>query len=131
MEGDTQAYGGTSSIHWYFRFWCEQGFFQALWIARAENYAEAKGIDWIWLSAEGCMSKAALAQEAVGKNPTDSGKNGSKRHLLVDGVGVLLALVVPVANRHEVSQLEVVLDASQIERPDRFETPQQVCLDKG
>ena len=27
--------------------------------------------------------KAPLAQEAMGSNPTDRGKNGSKRHLLV------------------------------------------------
>jgi putative transposase len=123
-----KAYGGTSSIYRYFRFWWEQGFFQALWIAGVENYAEAKGINWIWLSAEGCMSKAVLTQEGVGKTPMDSGKNGSKRHLLVDGAGVLVA---PGANRYEVSQLEVVMDAFQVERPDRFESPQQVCLDKG
>jgi hypothetical protein len=49
------------------------------------------------------MTKAPLAQEAVGKNPTDRGKNGSKRHMLVDGAGVPLALVVTGANRHDVS----------------------------
>ncbi len=33
-------------------------------------------------------------------------KNGSKRHLLVDGRGVPLSLIVTGANRHDVSQLE-------------------------
>jgi transposase len=69
-----KEFGAASSIHRYFRFWCEQGLFKALWIAGLEAYDEASGIDWTWLSADGCMSKAPMAQEAVGKNPTDRGK---------------------------------------------------------
>jgi putative transposase len=42
-----------------------------------------------------------------------------------------LALVVTGANRHDVSQLEAVLDSIVIERPDIFECPQNLCLDKG
>jgi transposase len=49
----------------------------------------------------------------------------------VDGAGVPLALVVTGANRHDVSQLEALLDSFQVERPDIFETPQHLCLDKG
>ena len=45
------------------------------------------------------------------------GTNGSMRHLLVDGRGVPLSLVVTGANRHDVTQLEPVLDAIMIERP--------------
>jgi transposase len=51
--------------------------------------------------------------------------------MLVDGAGVPLALVVTGANRHDVSQLEAVLDSIVIERPDIFERPQHLCLDKG
>jgi transposase len=69
-----KTFGAASSIHRYFRFWCEQGFFQALWIAGLEHYEEGRGIDWTWLSGDGCMSKAPLAQEGVGKNPSDRGK---------------------------------------------------------
>jgi transposase len=39
--------------------------------------------------------------------------------------------VVTGANRHDVSQLETVLDSIVIERPDIFEHPQHLCLDKG
>ena len=42
-----------------------------------------------------------------------------------------MALVVTGANRHDVSQLEAVLDSIVIERPDIFEEPQHLCLDKG
>jgi IS5 family transposase len=57
------------------------------------------------------MMKAPLAREAVGPNPTDRGKKGSKRHLLVDGRGVPLSFIVTGANRHDVTQLEPVLKA--------------------
>jgi len=45
------------------------------------------------------------------------GKKGSKRHLLVDGHGVPLSLIVTGANRHDVSQLAAVLDALVITPP--------------
>ena len=51
--------------------------------------------------------------------------------MLVDGEGVPLALVVTGANRHDVSQLETVLDSIVIERLDIFDHPQHLCLDKG
>lgn len=49
--------------------------------------------------------KAPLAQEAVGPNPMDRGKNGSKRHLLVDARGAPLSLIVTGAHRHDATQL--------------------------
>ena len=38
--------------------------------------------------------------------------------MLVDGRGVPLSLVVSGANRHDVTQLEIVWDEIVIERPD-------------
>jgi len=69
-----KTFGSSSSIHRYFQLWCEKGFFEALWIRGLEKYDEVKGICWTWLSLDGCMTKAPLAQETVGKNPTDRGK---------------------------------------------------------
>jgi len=51
--------------------------------------------------------------------------------MLVDGIGVPVAMVITGANRHDVSQLETLLDSIVIERPDPFEHPQNLCLDKG
>ena len=45
------------------------------------------------------------------------GKNGSKRHLPVDGRGVPLSLVVTGANAHDVTQIEAVRDAIVVKRP--------------
>jgi transposase len=69
-----KAFGSSSAVHRYFQFWCKQGFFQALWVAGLEQYDEVKGINWTWLSADGCITKAPLALETVGKKPTDRGK---------------------------------------------------------
>ena len=69
-----KTFGSSSSIHRYFMFWCREGFFLALWVAGLEKYDEVKGIDWTWLSGDGCINKAPLARETVGKNPTDRGK---------------------------------------------------------
>ena len=69
-----KEFGASSSIHRYFQFWCEQGFFEAIWLAGLQRYDEVQGIDWTWLSADGSMSKAPLALESVGNNPTDRGK---------------------------------------------------------
>jgi len=66
--------GASSAVHRYFRIWCEKGFFKALWVKGLEQYDEAEGINWSWLSGDGCMTKAPLAQESVGRNPTDRGK---------------------------------------------------------
>ena len=52
--------------------------FEKIWSKGLEKYDELEGIGWEWQSLDGCMVKAPLALEAVGKNPTDRGKNGDK-----------------------------------------------------
>ena len=48
---------------------------------------------------------------------------------MVDARGVPLSLVVTGANRHDVTQLELVLEEIIIERPQDIE--QHLCADKG
>jgi transposase len=124
-----ERFGSASSIHAYFLPWLRDGFFLRLWRAGSAEYDELKGIACEWQSVDGAMAKAPLAREDVGPNPTDRGKNGSKRHLLADERGVPLSIVVTGANRHGVSQLETVLDAIVIARPQEAE--QHLCADKG
>ena len=47
----------------------------------------------------------------------------------MDGRGVPLSIVVTGANRHDVSQLELVMDEIIIERPEDIE--QNLCADKA
>lgn len=75
------------------------GVFEKLWAMGLAEYDEMEGIAWRWQSIDGAMMKAPLAQESVGPNPTDRGKKWLKRHLLVDGRGCPLSLVVTGANR--------------------------------
>lgn len=62
------------------------------------------------------------------------GKNGSKRHVLVDGAGVPLSVVLTGANRHDVTQLENVLNGVVVDRPafDYTNGPtENLCADNG
>ena len=82
---------------------------------------------WRWLHDQSTIR----TRNSRGKSNRPEGKKGSKRHLLADGIGVPLAIVITGANRHDVSQLETLLDSIIIERPDPFEHPQHLCLDAG
>ncbi len=91
-----------------------------------------RGIDWRWLAVDGCLTKAPLSRsEAVGRNPTDRGKQGVKRSLLVDGQGVPLALAVGPANRNDHLLLAETLDGVVVRRPSRSALVQHLCLDLG
>ena len=70
--------------------------------------------------------------DLIGRNPTDRGKAGSKRSLLVDGEGGPLSIVLAGANVHDAKLLDATLDAIVVERPQPTEEdPQHLCLDKG
>ena len=56
--------------------------------------------------------------EATGPNPTDRGKSGTKRHLVVDRRGIPLAVTQSAANVHDVKMAEATIDAIRpIRRP--------------
>jgi len=70
--------------------------------------------------------------DLVGANPTDRGKKGVKRSLLVEAGGGPLAVVVGGANVHDTKLLHATLEAIVVERPQPTEEkPQHLCLDKG
>jgi transposase len=54
----------------------------------------------------------------TGKNPTDKGKAGSKRHVVADRRGVPLAVMLTAANVHDSMVFEELIDAIEpIKRP--------------
>ena len=76
--------------------------------------------------------QGAFWGDLIGPNPTDRGKAGSKRSLLVDGEGGPLSITVAGANVHDAKLLEATLGAIVVERPQPTEeAPQHLCLDKG
>ena len=78
-------FGKGSNIHRYFQLWEQAGFFEAIWAYALEEYDDLQGLDWEWQSLDGCMTKAPLAQESVGKNPTDRGEKRYKTQLVNRG----------------------------------------------
>ena len=69
-----ERFGSPSSIHGYFTRWIKAGFFLSLWREGLAEYDEMEGISWQWQSIDGAMIKAPMAQEEVGRNPTDRGE---------------------------------------------------------
>src|SRR5207245_8044469 len=64
------------------------------------------------------LGASAFWGEKTGPNPTDRGKNGSKRHVVCDGHGTPLALVQSGANVHDSEQAIPLIDAiPSIKRP--------------
>jgi len=122
--------GASSKVHDRFQEWEAKGLFKALWQAGLAEYGELAGIEWEWQSVDGVMTKAPFGHPASGANPTDRGKQGTKRSQLTEGAGIPLALVVARANRHDVKLLVATLDGLVIARPQPDEEhPQHLCLD--
>ena len=69
-----ERFGSASAVNNRFLEWEVVGVFEALWKAGLAEYDQMEGIAWRWQSIDGAMLKAPLAQEAVGRNPTDRGK---------------------------------------------------------
>lgn len=76
-----ERFGSASAIHKRFLEWEKHGLFEAIWRAGLAEYDQMEGIAWRWQSVDGAMFKAPLAQESVGRNPTDRGKKGEQAAL--------------------------------------------------
>jgi len=121
-----------STAHDRFQEWVAAEVFQEMWESGLLAWDEFKGIDWSWLSMDGCITKAPLGGEKTGKNPTDRAKRGVKRSLLVEGQGLPVGLAVEGANRNDMKMVEATLESIPIERPEpTAEQPQGMCMDKG
>jgi putative transposase len=83
------------------------------------------------MAGDGCHNEQIpFGGEAVGPNPTDRAKDGTKREIVTDGIGVPLGVSVEGANRHDMKMTEATLSNVQVvpENPDQ---DQNLCMDKG
>jgi len=69
--------------------------------------------------------------DETGKNPTDRGKLGTKRHFVVDGQGIPLGVRLSGANVHDKKRFGATLDSFIIARPSPRNVEQHLCGDKG
>ena len=65
-----------STAHDRFQEWVEAGVFRKLWEAGLLAFDHAKGIDWSWLSMDGCMTKAPLGGKKNREEPHGSRQAG-------------------------------------------------------
>ena len=120
--------GDDSTIHRTFQRWVELGVLEGIWAVLVEGCEELGGVDWEWQSADCSMGKARSGGGAIGRNPTDRGKAGSKKSILVDAAGGPLSVAVAGANVHDTKLLRPTLESIVVARP---EGTQNLCLDKG
>jgi putative transposase len=127
-----RVYGEDSTIHRTFQRWVALGLFEkilALLLSECEDLGQ---VDWEWQAADTLLGKARGGGDAIGPNPTDRAKNGTKRSLLVESGGGPLAIVVAPANVHDTKLLAATIEAIVVERPRPTpEQPQHLCLDKA
>jgi putative transposase len=65
-------------------------------------------------------------------NPTDRGKSGVKRSLLIEGHGVPIGLSIDGAQRLDIKLVRPTIQSLIVERPEPTEERLQgMCLDKG
>ena len=126
-----KEFGSGKTAHRYFQRWVRAGVFWRMWQAGLTEYDELKGVAWKWQAADGALTKAPLGGEKTGKTPTDRGKLGTKRSLLVDEYGVPLGLVVSGANAADSRLLAATLQAGPLDQPAPTMTEQHLSLDKG
>ncbi len=125
-------FGDDSSIHRTWQRWVKRQILVRLWQTLCRFCEALGGLDWRWQAADGALGKARSGGDEIGKNPTDRGKNGANRSVLVEGEGYPLAVVVAGANRHHTRLLAETLEAVIVERPEvSDERQQRRCLDKG
>jgi transposase len=58
-----------STAHDRFQEWVRDGLFLRIWQAGLAEYDELKGLDWSWLSMDGCMTKAPLGGKKKRSQP--------------------------------------------------------------
>ncbi len=127
-----KEFGDDSTIHRWFQRWNKNGVMEKIWAALVGECDELGAVQWEWQSADGAMGKARFGGENVGPNPTDRGKKGTKRSVIVDESGGPLGAVIAGANVHDTKLLEATIAAIVVERPEvTEEKPQNLCLDKA
>ncbi|AWJ92498.1 IS5/IS1182 family transposase (plasmid) [Azospirillum baldaniorum] len=91
--------------------WHQAGVWERLHRVLLDRLGYANAINWDRAAVDSASGPGKKGGEETGPNPTDRGKPGSKRHILVDANGIPLALRISPANRHDSKLLEALVDA--------------------
>lgn len=117
------------TAHCYHMMWSRSDFYLKLNRRILLVFDQVFGLAVNWLALDGCSYKAPLAIEAVGKNPADRAKNGTKRSMLVEEHGIVLSFVHSGANVHDSQLLDNTLANRMYKRQGRGMDKENLCLD--
>ncbi len=125
--------GAGSTAHCYFQRWVQAGVFHELWKRGLMQAYFSDVLDLSFQSLDGAMTKAPLGGGATGPNPTDRGKDHTKRNLLTEAKGLPFGLAVTGANDHDMRSVEEVLNSIPflIPPPEDDDPVYKFCADKG
>ncbi len=93
--------GKVSTVHGKFRRWIKNGVFEKIMEKAKKLYINSLDKPITWFASDSSHSKAPLANNWSGKNPTDRGKRGIKRSIIVDINGAPLAVYTGPSNKHD------------------------------
>src|SRR3984957_8223837 len=101
----------------------------------ASGQTPSRGTNRLLACDCGLLVRACGAwRKKTGKSPVDRRKRGSKHHLVVDAGGVPLATTLTAANRHDVTQLIPLTEATPptaAQRGAPWPKPEEVMGDRG
>ncbi|MFH9859873.1 IS5 family transposase [Streptomyces sp. NPDC017202] len=116
------------------RDWNDAGVWQRLHELLLAELNAAARLDWSRCVVDSSHVRALKGGFHTGPSPVDRGRAGSKHHLITDGHGTPLAIILTGGNRNDVTQLMPLLDAippirGRIGHPRR--KPDSLFADRG
>lgn len=116
------------------RDWNEAGVWQRLHEVLLAELNAASRLDWYRCVVDSSHVRALKGGSTRDPSPVDRGRAGSKHHVITDGHGTPLAVLLTGGNRNDVTQLLPLLDAipparGRVGRPRR--RPDSLFADRG
>ncbi|ONI83973.1 IS5 family transposase [Saccharothrix sp. ALI-22-I] len=93
------------------RDWNEAGVWSRLHEVLLAELHSAGRLDWDRAAIDSSHVRAARRGPKAVRAPVDRARPGSKHHVLTDGGGIPLAVILTGGNRNDVTQVEPLLDA--------------------
>jgi transposase len=109
--------------------WIAAGVLETLHTLVLAAYDRMIGLQLGDLAVDGCMTMAPCGGETAGRSPVNRGKQGLKRSLVVDAVGIPLGAIAAPANRPDSPLLVPTLDT--LARLAPLPSDMTVHLDRG
>ncbi|MFF9580301.1 IS5 family transposase [Streptomyces rubiginosohelvolus] len=116
------------------RDWNQAGVWQRLHETLLAELNAAARLDWSRCVVDSSHVRALKGGSNTGPSPVDRGRVGSKHHVIADGHGTPLAVLLTGGNRNDVTQLMPLLDAippvrGRVGHPRR--KPDSLFADRG